>query len=338
MNILQEHSLQDLNTFGIPATAAWYISYESKDELYKLLSDEYFQECKCIHIGEGSNLLFLTNFHGIVLKSFIKGISCINNSENEVLLRVGAGELWDDFVAYCVQNKYYGAENLSAIPGQVGAAAIQNIGAYGVEAEALIQEVEAIHRRTKESRVFTHKECHYAYRYSIFKDADYSDWIITSVTFKLKKTADLNISYAGIKEYLDKHNLPLDLDNLRKAIISIRASKLPDVKVLGNAGSFFKNPIVSEEVATNLLKQYPQMPVYSLGEGQKKLSAGWLIEQCGLKGYREGEAGVYEKQALILVNHGGATGSDIAALALKIQTQVKEKFDIKIEPEVLYIS
>lgn len=338
MNILQEHSLQDLNTFGIPATAAWYISYESKDELYKLLSDEYFQECKCIHIGEGSNLLFLTNFHGIVLKSFIKGISCINDSENEVLLRVGAGELWDDFVAYCVQNKYYGTENLSAIPGQVGAAAIQNIGAYGVEAEALIQEVEAIHRRTKECRVFTRKECHYAYRYSIFKDADYSDWIITSVTFKLKKTADLNISYAGIKEYLDKHNLPLDLDNLRKAIISIRASKLPDVKVLGNAGSFFKNPIVSEEVATNLLRQYPQMPVYSLGEGQKKLSAGWLIEQCGLKGYREGEAGVYEKQALILVNHGGATGSDIAALALKIQTQVKEKFDITIEPEVLYIS
>ena len=153
MNILQEHSLQDLNTFGIPATAAWYISYESKDELYKLLSDEYFQECKCIHIGEGSNLLLLTNFHGIVLKSFIKGISCINDSENEVLLRVGAGELWDDFVAYCVQNKYYGAENLSAIPGQVGAAAIQNIGAYGVEAEALIQEVEAIHRRTKECRL-----------------------------------------------------------------------------------------------------------------------------------------------------------------------------------------
>lgn len=338
MNILQEHSLRSLNTFGIHATAAWLITYESLEDLHRLLSDEYFQECRYIHIGEGSNLLFLTNFHGIVLKSLVKGISIIEESSDSIIIRSEAGELWDDFVAYCVEHGYYGAENLSGIPGQVGAAAIQNIGAYGVEVSSIIVSIEAIHRKSKEVRLFSPEDCHYNYRYSIFKDSDYSDWIITAVSFKLSKKPFFNLSYSGIREALGEREATPNLKNLREVIVSIRNSKLPDPKILGNAGSFFKNPVVSEDFATALKRQYPMAPIYPFALGEVKISAAWLIDQCGFKGYREGDAGVYDKQALILVNHGEATGSDIAALAQKIQESVKQKFGVSIEPEVRYIS
>lgn len=339
MTILQEHSLRNSNTLGIAATADWFITYETLEDLDKLLSDEYFQECRYIHIGEGSNMLFLTNFHGIVLKSLIKGITCVQDTNEEVILRVGAGEIWDTFVAYCVEHNYYGAENLSAIPGQVGAAAIQNIGAYGAEVENLIDSVEAINRKTKERRSFSRKECAYAYRDSIFKYDDYADWIVLYVHLRLSKLEQFNLSYAGLQDYLDKKALSPSLMNIRQAVIDIRASKLPDYKELGNAGSFFKNPIVSRQEAQRLSEEYHQIPLYPIdNEARTKLSAGWLIEQCGFKGYREGDAGVYEKQALILVNHGEASGSDISALAHKIQKAVQEKFGVNIEPEVRYIS
>lgn len=338
MNIQSEYSLKELNTLGIAATAAWYITYASVEELKTLISDEYFQECRCLHIGEGSNLLFLANFRGIILRSEIKEIELLTENDLEVSLRVGAGLLWDDFVAYCVSRGYYGAENLSLIPGQVGAAAIQNIGAYGVEVEQIVTSVEAINRRTGEERSFQHRDCRYAYRHSLFKESDYADWIVTSVVFKLSKQERLNLTYADLQRYFAERSLEPTLVSVREAVIQIREAKLPDYRILSNAGSFFMNPVVGESVAEALLAKFPGMPHYPQAEGKTKLAAGWLIEQCGYKGYRSGDAGVYERQALILVNHGEATGTDIASLAEEIREKVKATFGVELTPEVRYIS
>lgn len=338
MNIQSEYPLRAHNTFGIPATAAWFISYRSVEELRTLARDEYFQECRCLHIGEGSNLLFLTNFRGIILRSEIDTIEVIDESDTRISLRVGAGLVWDDFVAYAVERGYYGAENLSLIPGQVGAAAIQNIGAYGVEVEQIIERVEAFNRRTAEERSFAHADCRYAYRYSAFKEEDYADWIVTHVVFRLSKEPQLHLGYADLQRYFAEHKAEPSLSSLRQAIIEIRQSKLPDHKVLGNAGSYFMNPIVSADKAEALASEYTGMPSYPQADGRVKLAAAWLIEQCGFKGYREGDAGVYEKQALILVNHGEATGTDIASLAEQIQIKVRERFGVELKPEVRYIS
>ncbi len=330
--------MHELNTFGIRATAAWYITYDSVDDLATLIRDEYFQECRCLHIGEGSNLLFLTNFRGIILRSEIRDLSVLSEDDKSVRLRVGAAMLWDDFVSYAVRHSYYGIENLSLIPGQVGSAAIQNIGAYGVEVEQVIEAVEAVHRRTGEIRHFTHDECRYAYRYSRFKEAEEADWIITYVTFCLSKLQSLKLSYQDVQRYFEEHHLTPSLSAMREAIVAIRQSKLPDHKVLGNAGSFFMNPVVDVSKADALRAEYPDIPSYPQTDGRVKLAAAWLIDQCGYKGYRDGDAGVYEKQALILVNHGEATGSDIARLAEEIMTKVKERFGVDLQPEVRYIS
>lgn len=338
MEILQEHSLRKHNTFGINASTSWFISYDSEDDLYRILSDEYFQECRYIHIGEGSNLLFLTNFRGIILRSNIQGIEHIQEDSKEVILRIGAGVIWDDIVDYCVKQELYGIQNLSLIPGQVGAAAIQNIGAYGVEIEQVIHSVEAIHRRSKEKKIFYHDDCQYSYRHSIFKSEGYEDWIITHVNLRLQREATLNTSYADIESYFASKQTSPTLQSLREAIIEIRQSKLPNTSVLGNAGSFFMNPVVSEKKAKQLKEEYPQLPTYPSTNNSVKLAAGWLIEQCGFKGYRDGDAGVYEKQALILVNHGEATGSDVARLATEIQKAVFSKFGVELSPEVRYIS
>lgn len=338
MTIREEYSLRALNTFGIHATAAYYVSYSSVEDLETLVRDEYFQESRCLHIGEGSNLLFLTNFRGVILKSEIKDITLISEQEGTILLRVGAGLLWDDLVAYAVEHGYYGVENLSLIPGQVGAAAIQNIGAYGVEIQQVVHSVEAIHRRTGERRVFERDECQYAYRHSFFKEPEASDWIVIYVTLSLSREASLNLGYADLQRYFESSDIEPSLASLRKAVIEIREAKLPDYKSLGNAGSFFMNPIVTAERASELLKAYPSMPHYPQADGTVKLAAGWLIEQVGFKGYREGDAGVYEKQALILVNHGEATGTDIARLAESIREKVQEVFAVQLTPEVRYIS
>lgn len=338
MTIQEEYSLREHNTFGIGATAAYYVSYSSVEELKTLVSDEYFQESRCLHIGEGSNLLFLTNFRGIILRSLLKDISLVSEDEKNVVLRVGAGMLWDDFVAYAVEHSYYGVENLSLIPGQVGSAAIQNIGAYGVEVQQVVKSVEAIHRRTGEERVFDKGECCYAYRHSYFKEPEAADWFVTYVQLELSKERVLNLQYADLRRYFENTSLEPTLSSVRDAVIAIRESKLPDYKVLGNAGSFFMNPVVTQERAQALLELYPTMPHYPAPDAGVKLAAAWLIEQVGYKGYREGDAGVYEKQALILVNHGGATGTDIARLAESIRNKVREVFEVELVPEVRYIS
>lgn len=338
MKIEKEVSLAPYNTFGIDAQAQWFITYESLDDLRKLVSDEYFQECRYLHIGEGSNLLFLANFHGIVLQSHIREISVVDENDERVLVRVGAGVVWDDFVAHCVAQGWYGAENLSLIPGQVGSAAIQNIGAYGVEVESLIRRVHTLHRRSGEERVWEHAECAYAYRHSIFKEPEQAEWIVTFVELELSKAPYFTLSYADLAQHFAIEEAKPSLTALRQTIISIREAKLPDYKQLGNAGSFFMNPVVAQDKALELAAQYERMPQYPQPDGRVKLSAGWLIDQCGLKGYRSGNVGVYHRQALVLVNHGGATGTEVARLAEYIQTQVKERFGIEIHPEVRYIS
>lgn len=339
MKIEKEVSLAPYNTFGIDAQAQWFITYDSLEDLRRLISDEYFQECRYLHIGEGSNLLFLANFHGIVLQSHIRQLSVIDETDSRVLVRVGAGMVWDTFVAHCVDQGWYGAENLSLIPGQVGSAAIQNIGAYGVEVEQLIRRVHTLHRRTCLERVWEHEECAYAYRHSIFKEPEQAEWIVTFVELELSKQPYFTLNYADLAKHFDKEGAPeLSLKAVRDAVIAIRESKLPDYKTLGNAGSFFMNPIVSSDKAQLLVSQYESMPQYPQPDGRVKLSAGWLIDKCGLKGYRTDNVGTYEHQALVLVNHGGATGTEVARLAEYIQKQVAEKFDVEIYPEVRYIS
>ncbi|KGN71969.1 UDP-N-acetylmuramate dehydrogenase [Porphyromonas sp. COT-239 OH1446] len=338
MKIEKEVSLTPYNTFGIDAQADWLISYDSIEDLKTLVRDEYFQQCRYLHIGEGSNLLFLANFHGIVLRSEIKHVSLVSQDETSVLLSVGAGMIWDDLVAYCVEHSWYGLENLSLIPGQVGSAAIQNIGAYGVEVEQFIRRVHTLHRRTGEVRHWEREECDYSYRHSIFKQPEQADWIITHVELELSKQPILHLDYADLAQRFASEDCAPSLEAVREAVITIRRSKLPDPKELGNAGSFFMNPVVPASVAEALAQQYERMPQYPQGEGRVKLSAGWLIDQCGLKGYTEGPAGVYTHQALVLINHGGATGTDIARLAERVQQAVQEKFGVELRPEVRYIS
>lgn len=338
MKIDKEVSLRGYNTFGIDATADWLISYASVEDLRTLISDEYFQECRYLHIGEGSNLLFLANFHGIILRSEIDTIEIIAEDDKSIDLLVGAGLRWDDLVAHCVSKGYYGVENLSLIPGQVGSAAIQNIGAYGTEVEQVIVAVHTIHRRSGEERVFTHNECQYAYRHSAFKAPEMADYIVTHVHFRLRLSGELSLGYVDVQRYLSEHSLTPSLAVVREAIVAIRQSKLPDTATLGNAGSYFVNPIIPADKLAELKSVYPSIPVYPLEDGRTKVAAAWLIEQCGFKGVRRGEAGVYERQALVLVNHGKATGQDIARLALEIMEAVRECFGIELSPEVKYIS
>ncbi len=338
MQIDKEVSLKKYNSFGIDAQTDWLIRYDSLADLKKLVADEYFQECRYLHIGEGSNLLFLANFHGIVLYSELISEEVLAEDDDTIDLLIGSGLNWDKFVEQMCAKGYYGLESLSLIPGQVGASAIQNIGAYGTEVESLIQAVHTIHRRTGEERVFSHEDCQYSYRHSIFKEPEYSDYIVTHVHFRLQKKANVQLNYKDLQLYFDEHKLELTPQNLRLAVIAIREAKLPKVEELGNAGSFFMNPIVSEGVADKLLRAYPKAPHYPAEDGKVKLAAGWLIDQCGFKGYRKGNVGVYEHQALVLVNYGGATGQDIANLAIEIQEAVKDKFAVELKPEVRYIS
>ena len=298
----------------------------------------YFQECRCVPIGEGSNLLFLTNFHGIILFSELRSIELLGEDDQHVDYLVGSGVHWDDFVQQMTDQGLGGIENLSLIPGQVGAAAIQNIGAYGVEICQRIQAVHTFHRRTAQERIFTRDECAYAYRHSLFKEPDYEDYIITHVHLRLDKHPSLQLDYADLRERItQRHSTPTPTD-VRREVIAIRESKLPDPKVIGSAGSFFMNPVVEASVYEALREQYPHAPHYPLPDGRIKVPAGWLIDTCGLKGYRLGHAGVYERQALVLINADGqATGQEIARLAEYIQQQVQARFGIHLEPEVRYI-
>ncbi|WP_071150051.1 UDP-N-acetylmuramate dehydrogenase [Bacteroides ndongoniae] len=319
------------NTFGLDVKAGRWLEYASVEELKALIAEGQISS-PYLHVGSGSNLLFLGDFEGTVLHSAIKSIEMVNQDAEKVWLRVGAGVIWDDFVAYCVEHGYYGAENLSLIPGEVGASAVQNIGAYGVEVKDLISCVETVDVHG-DKRVFGVEECGYAYRNSVFKRPDMKSFFVTHVTFALNKAEQYTLNYGTIRQELEKYP-QIDLATVRQVIVSIRESKLPDPKVLGNAGSFFMNPIVPRAKYETLLQEYPSMPSYQVDATHVKIPAGWMIEQCGWKGKSLGNAAVHDKQALVLVNCGGATGADIVALSDAVRAAVREKFGVEIHPEV----
>lgn len=323
------------NTFGMDVKASTFIEYNSVDELKSIIPT---LGGNVLHIGGGSNLLFKGDFEGTILHSAIKGIDIVEHDDKEgkVTVRVGAGEVWDDFVAWAVEHGLGGVENLSLIPGEVGASAVQNIGAYGVEAKDLISAVETVNLKTGEARIFTNEECSYAYRQSIFKNELKGIYAVTHVVYTLSTKTELKLEYGNIKAVLGGERDNLTYADVRQAIIDIRNAKLPDPKVLGNAGSFFMNPVVSREKFLSIQKDYPQMPFYEV-EGGVKIPAGWMIDQCGWKGKSLGRAAVHDKQALVLVNLGGATSDEIVALCETICRDVKAKFDVDIHPEVNFI-
>ena len=337
MEIRKDYSLLSHNTFGMDIKASLFIEYTSVEELKEILRRYPLEEGCWLHIGGGSNLLFKGDYPGIILHSAIKGYEILEENEQEVIVRVGAGEVWDDFVAYSVDKGWYGAENLSLIPGEVGASAVQNIGAYGMEAKDLIVNVETVEVATGEERIFTNAECAYAYRESAFKLSLKGKYIVTKVSYRLKKTPCYHLDYGNVRAELEKSGIALTLSNVREVIIKIREGKLPDPKVQGNAGSFFMNPIVLRGQFETLLAEYPQMPHYVVDAERVKIPAAWMIDQCGWKGKHLGNAGVHDKQALVLVNAGGATGEEVIRLSEAIQKSVFDKFGIRISPEVNFI-
>lgn len=317
--------------------ASLFLEYVSVEELKLILANKNFFYGQWLHIGGGSNLLFTGDYAGTVLHSAVRGYEVLSENETEVLVRVGAGEVWDDFVDYTVKNGWYGAENLSLIPGEVGASAVQNIGAYGVEAKDLIVKVEFIDVVTGEERTFNNEECGYAYRESIFKKELKGKTIVTYVTYRLSKMPVFHLEYGNVCGELEKRGCEVTLENVRRTIIAVRKAKLPDPKVQGNAGSFFMNPMVLRAQYEALQQQYPDMPHYDVDGIRVKIPAAWMIDRCGWKGKQMGRAGVHTKQALVLVNCGGAIGEEIITLAGQIQDSVFRKFGIAISPEVNYI-
>lgn len=334
-HLLEDYSLKDYNTFGLDAKCKYFFSFEKEVELQELLHKNPLTGNDVLVIGGGSNLLFSEDYKGLVIYPNIKDIELKDENERAVLVRAGAGVKWDDFVAYAVENSWCGVENLSYIPGNVGASPVQNVGAYGMEAGDSIHSVEAINIETGEKVIFSSDQCNFAYRDSIFKNEYKNLFIVTYVNFVLYKEFVPKLDYGSIAK--DAEDLgEISLKNIRKAVIAVRKSKLPEPEELGNAGSFFKNPVVDEQTAERLRKSYSDMPEYKVEEGIK-LAAGWLIDQCGLKGYRQGKVGVHDKQALVLVNYGGATGMEIIKLANYIKKQVFIKFGVNLEQEVRVI-
>ncbi len=336
MKIESNYSLEPHNTFRLPVKTRWFMEYVNEEELGRILRDEYFQECLSLHIGSGSNMLFINDYNGIILHSQIKGMELVGETDKSLTLRVGAGEKWDDVVAYAVAQGWSGIENLSLIPGEMGAAAVQNIGAYGVEIKDVIETVEAYNQLTFEKHTFSNAECLYGYRDSYFKNPHNDPHIVTHVTLRLSKQPRFALRYGELEKELAGCNT-LTPQAVRDAVIAIRRRKLPDPAELGNAGSFFKNPVIPRAEYEQLKQPHPGMPAYPAGADAVKISAGWLIEQCGFKGQSHGAVGVYEKQALVLVNLGGAEGYEIALVAESIRTAVRERFGIELMPEVQYV-
>ncbi len=330
------------NTFGIEAKARVLFTYGSEDELLDAIAiiRQQYSHLPILHVGCGSNLLFLGDYDGVVLKSDIRGVRLLKEDSDEVTVEVGAGEVCDEFIGHAISRGWYGMENLSLIPGQVGAAAVQNIGAYGVEIQDVTDHVKGISLTDGTERIWQRDECRYGYRRSIFKEELWGKYAITRVAFRLSKRFVPKLQYGGLVRATEEAGFTKDTltaEALRKIIIGIRQAKLPDPKLLGNAGSFFKNPIVPAEKADLLLRQFPDMPHYP-AEGGTKLAAGWLIEQTGWKGRSLGPAAVHDRQALVIVNKGGATGQDIRKLCQAIQHDVDKRFGIKLETEVNFIS
>jgi UDP-N-acetylmuramate dehydrogenase len=331
----EQVSLRPYNTFGINAYAKYFSAFGDEKSLIELLSSDIAAIEKLMILGGGSNVLFTKDFDGLVLKNDIKGILKTGEDELHVYVKAGAGEPWHGFVEYCLANNYAGIENLALIPGSIGASPMQNIGAYGVELKDVFHSLEAIHLKDKTIVEFDNKSCEFGYRDSVFKNKYKGQFVITSVTYRLNKISALNISYGAIKQELEKMDVQdVTIRQVANAVINIRRSKLPDPAVIGNAGSFFKNPVINKSDYVELQKSFPGIIGHIVDEQNVKLAAGWLIESCGWKGFRKGDAGCHEKQALVLVNYGNANGNEILSLSEEIMQSVKQKFNVILEREV----
>ncbi len=335
MEILSNYSLKNHNTFGIDVVCKTFVSLQNHQEASDYVKKQIDKTLPNLSIGEGSNLLFTKDFEGTIIQMQNKGFELIDENNKYVWVKAAAGEKWDDFVAWSVEKKYAGAENLSKIPGTVGAAPIQNIGAYGVELAEIFNGLEAIEIKTGELRRFYLKELKFGYRDSIFKQTLKNKYIITAVILKLNKFPFFKIDYGNIKSELETmvyENLTIGV--IRQAIINIRSSKLPEPSELGNAGSFFKNPVVDDLKHSDLKINFPEIVTYSLGNGSYKLAAGWMIDWAGFKGYSKGNVAIHKNQALIVVNLGGASGQEILEFSERIQSKILELFGVKLEREV----
>jgi UDP-N-acetylmuramate dehydrogenase len=333
ITIHDNFSLRKYNTFQIDVNAAKFIEITKPEELQYFIIHNLNNDSSALVLGGGSNILFTKDYDGLVIKPSIEFVDVLNGQDDEVLIEAGAGVVWDDFVEYCVEHEYYGLENLSLIPGTVGAAPVQNIGAYGAEAGDTIKSVKGFYLETGNEFELDHDECGFGYRKSIFKTKLKGKTVISSVVFRLSKKEKLNLDYGDIKNKLAEYG-HTDIHSLRKAIVEIRKSKLPDPVETGNAGSFFKNPEIEESHFNTLKEQYPGIPGYKLASGLFKVPAGWLIDKAGWKGKSMGRAGVNPRQALVLVNLGGAKGTDILDLAAAIEQDINKKFGIRLEKEV----
>ncbi len=335
MKIIESKTLHPYNSFHINAKTNYYLSLNKIEDIKNFLQNEAdnYKKMPWLILGEGSNVLFTKDYSGLVLHPNIKGIEAIKQNNEFVWIKAYAGEKWDDVVKYSVEHGYGGLENLSYIPGKVGACPVQNIGAYGVEVSDTIEQVETISIEDGSLYNFSNKACVFEYRNSIFKNAYKNQLIIISVIFKLRKKPVFVLEYGNLSEKINHYGSP-NLKNIRQAVIDIRKRKLPDIDKIGNAGSFFKNPVVKKEIAQYLQNKYPELPVYKTNGDCMKISAAWMIDQCGWKGYRENDAGVHDKHALILVNYGNASGKNILDMAKKIKASVNKRFGQDLDFEV----
>lgn len=335
MKVKENISLKTFNTFGIDARAKYFISFDSLEAIREIVeSDLYINEQQSLVLGGGSNILFTKNFDGIVLKNDLKGIECIKEDDENYYVKAAAGEGWHQFVLHCLEHNYAGVENLSLIPGNVGASPMQNIGAYGVEIKDVFHSLKAFHKRDKTIAEFFKNDCAFGYRESVFKNKYKNDFIILNVTYKLRKKPVFHTEYGAIEMELKNMNVQeLNIQNISQAVINIRKAKLPDPAVIGNAGSFFKNPVITKTQYELLKNEFPAIVAHPFND-EVKLAAAWLIETCGWKGYRLGDAGCHENQALVLVNYGHAKGNEIFELSQKIVESVQSAFGITLEREV----
>lgn len=333
MAIQEFYSLESLNTFGLPVTARYFTAISSGEELVEFIQKEWSRYPQKMILGGGSNVLFTSNYDGLVVQPLVKGIEITSQTEKSVYVKAMCGEVWDDFVKYCVEQNWGGLENLSLIPGHVGACPMQNIGAYGAEVKDTIHLVEAINLETGEIKTFENKACEFGYRTSIFKTKGKGKYLILSVTFQLAPGAMPKTGYADVTRELE--NYPqVTIQAVREAIIAIRKRKLPDPVEYGNAGSFFKNPVIEESKYAGLVKIYAKVPSYPVSQGLVKVPAAWFIEQAGLKGLKKGDTGTFQTQPLVIVNYGKATGKEIVDFAAFVVDTVEEKFGVRLEMEV----
>ncbi len=335
MEILENKSLRQLNTFGIDVKAKFFADVKYSGDLIEILVNEEFNSAPKLILGGGSNVLLSQDFAGLVIKISIPGISIISENQESAVIEAGAGVVWNDLVNFCVDHKLGGIENLSLIPGTVGAAPIQNIGAYGQELKDSFLSLDGFLIDTAEEKILFNDDCRFGYRTSIFKKELKGKFIVTSIRLKLSKNPVLNLSYGPVKNEIDKLNLyEPTIRDVSRVISSIRKSKLPDPAVIGNAGSFFKNPEISEKKFIDIKDKYPGVIGHKQEDGSYKIAAGWMIEECGWKGKKIGNTGTHEKQSLVLVNYGGAKGEEILKLAEEIKKSVSEKFGIQLTEEV----